>query len=180
MSSIITKRGDDGSTDILFGHRVSKDSVRIEAIGAVDELNSALGLVRVYSKDTGIIELIDDIQNDLIGLMGQLACKKKDTSRYKKKNFPSVSNDDVVKLEKLATSYSSVGMRYKDWARPGAEHSIWRAHLDFAKTIARRAERKIITLHNKQEEVSIDVRLYINRLSDLLWILARSGSIAYE
>lgn len=171
--SIITGRGDSGETDLLFGKRISKSSVRIEALGCVDELNAALGLARASGADPEWIELIDALQEKLIGLMGQLATLPEDMERYRETKFPLIEQADVDWVTDEARKYESRGIRFKGWARPGAEGCAARAGVDFARSVARRAERAILKLHESGEEVPESVRLFFNRLADLLWILAR-------
>ncbi|BCU77402.1 cob(I)yrinic acid a,c-diamide adenosyltransferase [Luteolibacter sp. LG18] len=171
--SIITGRGDEGQTDLLFGKRIAKTSLRMEALGLVDELNAALGLARAAGPTDESLAILDGIQEKLIGLMGQLACLPEDVERYREKGYAAIHAEDVTALETLAKDHEARGVRFTGWARPGAEGSLARAGMDFARTIARRAERSVLALHESGEEVPREVRLYFNRLSDLLWILAR-------
>lgn len=172
--SIITGRGDSGETDLLFGKRIAKNSPRIEALGAVDELNAALGLARATGGDAARVGLIDRIQETLVGLMGQLATLPEDEAAYREKGYPLIGDADVEWLTQTAREHEARGIRFTGWARPGAEGSVARAALDFARTVARRAERKVMALHDGGESVPEPVRLFFNRLSDLLWILART------
>ncbi len=171
--SIITGRGDSGETDLLFGRRISKTAPRMEALGCVDEVNAALGLARAATADPEIIALVDAVQERLIGLMGQLACLPEDEARYQ---LASVGPDDVAWLLAEARKFEARGIRFTGWAKPGAEGSIARAGLDFARAMARRAERAVLRVHESGEVVPEPVRLFFNRLSDLLWILARVES----
>lgn len=171
--SIITGRGDSGDTDLLFGKRIAKTSLRIEALGNVDELNAALGLARAASHDVEWIALIDRLQALLVGLMGQLACLTEDEARYREKNYARITDADLAWVTAEAHRYEAQGVKFTGWARPGAEGSIARAGLDFSRAIARRAERGVLALHQSGEAVPEVVRLFFNRLSDLLWILAR-------
>jgi cob(I)alamin adenosyltransferase len=171
--SITTGRGDSGETDLLFGRRIAKTSLRIEALGHVDELNAALGLARAASHDAEWIELIDTLQDKLIGLMGQLACLPEDAHRYAEKGFAALADADLEWIAATSKGYESRGVRHTDWAKPGAEGSLARAGFDFARATARRAERGILALHESGQPVPEVVRLFFNRLSDLLWVLAR-------
>lgn len=171
--SIITKRGDSGDTDLLFGKRISKTSLRIDALGNVDELNAALGLARSATHDAEWIALIDTLQEKLIGLMGQLACLPEDVSLYQEKKYAALTDSDLEWITTEARKFEAQGIKFTGWARPGAEGSLARAGLDFARSVARRAERSVLTLHESGEPVPEVVRLFFNRLSDLLWILAR-------
>jgi cob(I)alamin adenosyltransferase len=174
--SIITGRGDSGETDLLFGKRVAKTSSRVEALGAVDELNAALGLARASGLTEEIESIVDQIQEKLVGLMGQLACLPEDVARYDEKGYAKVVPTDVNWLEEKAKDFEGRGIRFTGWARPGVEHSVARAGLDVARAVARRAERRVWQLHEEGELVPGAVRLYFNRLSDLLWILARADA----
>jgi cob(I)alamin adenosyltransferase len=171
--SIITGRGDSGDTDLLFGKRIAKTSLRVEALGNVDELNAALGLARAAASDAGWITLIDGLQERLIGLMGQLACLPEDEARYQEKKFAALTSADLDWLVAEAHHYEAQGIKFTGWARPGAEGSLARAGLDYSRAVARRAERSVLALHESGEPVPEVVRLFFNRVSDLLWILAR-------
>lgn len=174
--SIITGRGDSGETDLLFGKRIAKTSLRVEALGCVDELNAALGLARASGADPQWVALIDKLQEKLIGLMGQLATLPEDSQRYEATGFPLITTADVDWVTSEARGYESRGIRFTGWARPGAEGSLARAQVDFARSVARRAERAVLTLHESGETVPEAVRLFFNRVADLLWILARVDS----
>ncbi len=173
--SIITGRGDEGETDLLFGRRIAKTSLRVEVLGVVDELNAALGLARAAGPTPEAEGIICRLQDLLIGLMGQFAYLPGDEERYVKAGFTGVNQDDLDWVVTLARDFEARGIVFKDWARPGADHSMARAGLDLARTVARRAERAVLTLHESGEEVPQVLRLFFNRLSDLLWILARAA-----
>lgn len=172
--SIITGRGDSGETDLMFSKRIAKTSLRVAALGAVDELNAALGLARAAGASAGMIELIDGIQQCLVGLMGQLATLPEDEAAYREKGYALLGQQDLDWVEESARELEKRGVRFSGWARPGAEGCQARAGLDFARAVARRAEREILALHAAGEPVPEVVRLFFNRLSDFLWILARS------
>ena len=171
--SIITGRGDSGDTDLLFGKRIAKTSPRIEALGNVDELNAALGLARAAASNQDWIALIDALQSRLVGLMGQLACLPEDEERYREKKYAALTAEDLDWIVAEAHRYEAQGVKFTGWARPGAEGSLARAGLDYSRAVARRAERSVLALHESGEPVPEVVRLFFNRLSDLLWILAR-------
>lgn len=152
---------------------MAKSSVRAEALGCVDELNAALGLARASSTDADLIEHIDAIQNQLFGLMGELAHEVEDAEKYREKGYASIVPEDVAALESLAKRVECAGVKFTGWAVPGETGSIERAALDVARTAARRAERSVWQLHQTVAPVSEPVRIFLNRLSDLLWILAR-------
>ena len=171
--SIMTGRGDSGETDLLFGRRIAKTSPRIEALGTVDELNAALGVARAAANDQEWIALVDALQQRLVGLMGLLATLPDDAARYQEQHLAGLGEADVEWVVAEARRYVARGVRFSDWARPGAEGCLARAHLDFARAVARRAERGVLALHESGEPVPESVRLFFNRLADLLWILAR-------
>jgi cob(I)alamin adenosyltransferase len=174
--SIITGRGDSGITDLLFGKRISKTSLRIEALGSVDELNAALGLARSAASNPDWIALIDKLQEKLVGLMGQLAYLPEDEALYVEKKYAAITQADLDWVTAEAHGFEALGVKFTGWARPGAEGSLARAAIDYSRSISRRAERNVLTLHESGENVPQVVRLFFNRLSDLLWILARVSS----
>ena len=171
--SIMTGRGDSGETDLMFSKRIPKTSLRVEALGSVDELNAALGLARAAGGHADVITIIDGIQARLVGLMGQLATLPEDEPKYLEKNYAYLSSQDLEWVITTAQEYEKRGVRFTSWARPGAEGSLARAGLDYSRSVARRAERHVLALHESGEPVPEVVRLFFNRLSDFLWILAR-------
>lgn len=171
--SIITGRGDSGETDLLFGKRIAKGSLRVAALGAVDELNAALGVARAETAEGDWVELVDQIQAKLVGLMGQLAVLPEDEAQYLEKGYAMIADEDVGWIKDTAQAYEKQGIRFEGWARPGEEGCRARAQIDLARTISRRAERTVWALHESGEAVPEAVRLFLNRISDLLWILAR-------
>lgn len=168
--SIITKRGDDGQTDLLYGKRISKTSLRVAALGAIDELNTTLGVVRCHGSET-LGKEIDWLQEKLVGLMGELAVLPEDLARYASDTMPKITADDVATLEGRAKAIEDAGVNFAGWARPGAAGSLAAAFLDQARTGARRAERQALNL--SKEGPLPQISLFLNRLSDYLWLLAR-------
>lgn len=171
--SIITGRGDHGETDLLFGKRMPKSSLRAEVLGSIDELNAALGMARAASNDHGLVGEIDRIQSQLFGLMGELAFDPPDAEKYLEKGYARITSLDVDAIESLARNIEKSGVRFTGWAVPGQSGSIERAAIDCARTAARRAERNVWKLLETGVPVPEPIRIYLNRLSDLLWILAR-------
>jgi cob(I)alamin adenosyltransferase len=166
--SIVTKTGDKGETALMYGRRVSKSDPRVDAYGCVDELNAALGLARAFSENAFISEQILLVQKDLIVLMGELATAREDIERYVKNEFKLTSakmidrvGGVIVDLEKDTSLYP------KDWVIPGG--TVVSAAIDFARTTARHAERRVAALRNLNPEIL----RYLNRLSDFCWVLAR-------
>jgi cob(I)alamin adenosyltransferase len=169
--SITTKRGDKGETDLMFGRRVSKDHLRIIAVGEVDELNASLGIVRALSNDdSDFINKIETIQKDLIILMGEISTLPEDIELYKEKGFECFGSERVQNLEKWIKEIEDRDISLDGWALPGSSGLHVSAHLDYSRTICRRAERGCIKLEDGLGE---SVIIYLNRLSDLLWLMAR-------
>lgn len=172
--SVITKRGDDGQTDLMFGKRSSKTAPRIETYGTVDELNAVLGVVRHSGVSAATVDILDGMQQRLVGLMGELATLEEDLPRYDEKGYARITPEDVAWIEATSKGLEKdCDIRFKGWARPGKEGSSGSAHLDWARTVCRRAERRITGLRLDGDLSNVDSALYLNRLSDLLWILAR-------
>jgi cob(I)alamin adenosyltransferase len=176
--SIATRTGDDGTTGLLYGQRVSKDHPQIEAIGAFDEVNAALGSVKsllnpTISPDSATIELLTSIQKNLVALMGELACAESDAKRYADSKFEKISAADVQRLDAAVATLESRGLSFAGWATPGANPRS--AAFDVARTTARRAERRLIALPSHGRSVRPELRQFINRCSDLLWLLARAA-----
>lgn len=165
--SIATKTGDGGETSLMYGRRVSKTDPRVEAYGSVDELTAALGMARAVSSHV-LADEIFAVQKELIVVMGELATSAEDISRFKSDGYKITSAEMVDRLTaKIVDLERDKSLHPKDWVIPGA--SPVSAALDVARTACRRAERRVIALGNANPEI---VR-YLNRLSDLCWLLAR-------
>jgi cob(I)alamin adenosyltransferase len=170
--SIVTKTGDKGETSLMYGHRVSKGDPRVDAYGCIDELTAALGLARSVSTDKFISNEILAVQKDLIVLMGELATAQNDRERYVKDGFQLTTAAMVARVTAVIVDLEKDESLYpKDWVIPGATSIS--AALDFARVTCRRAERHIAGLSTSDAEFNIEILRYLNRLSDLLWILAR-------
>jgi cob(I)alamin adenosyltransferase len=168
--SIVTKTGDKGTTALMYGRRVPKNHPRVEAYGAVDELNSALGLARATAEHELIRENLLRIQNELVVLMGELATALEDLPRYLKDGFSQLGADKTALLEKLVAQIEPK-ISFKDWVMPGA--TVHGAALDSARVVCRRAERRVCSLQDAGELGNGEIIVYLNRLADLLWLLAR-------
>jgi cob(I)alamin adenosyltransferase len=169
--SIVTKSGDDGTTALMYGRRVSKNHPRVEAYGTVDELNAALGLARATAEADFIRDNLLAIQKDLVVLMGELAVSPEDLSRYVKDGYPVVAPGMTAKLNTLVRDIEAQNISFKGWATPGATSAS--ATLDVARTVCRRAERRVCALQESGGLKNIEIIIYLNRLSDLLWLMAR-------
>jgi cob(I)alamin adenosyltransferase len=169
--SIATKTGDQGTTGLMYNRRVSKCHPRVEAYGCVDELNAALGLARATAEQDFVKENLLAIQKDLVTLMGELATAVDDLPRYVKDGYALVTPDFVAKLDKLVREIEAQKITFAGWATPGA--SVHSAALDVARTVCRRAERRVCELHEAKQLQNAEIIVYLNRLADLLWLFAR-------
>jgi len=159
--SISTKGGDRGKTSLWSGERIDKNSSRVEAYGTIDELNSYLGEAKHYVKVERVGKIIEEIQHDLFRVGGSLATVGDFKKPIEKHHVEHITNL-VYELERE--------FEFKGFVVPGM--TIQSAKLDVARTIARRAERRILTLAD-EVKISEDVKKYVNRLSDLIYLLAR-------
>ena len=169
--SIITKTGDKGTTGLMYNRRVSKCHPRVEAYGAVDELNAALGVARATATDEFITQHLLTIQKDLVILMGELATIPEDINKYVKDGYGIVTAAMGTRLEKIAKEIEGQNISFHGWATPGGNRVS--AALDVARTVCRRAERRVCALEENQEMRNPDLLTYLNRLADLLWLFAR-------
>ncbi len=160
---IYTKTGDNGQTSLFDGTRVDKDNLRVECYGTLDELNSYIGLCSVYAKDDDK-KVLRDIQLKIFSLSAELATIKE--GKYKN----IVVKEDIDILENLIDGYISKIDKVNAFIVPGT--SLISANLHIARTICRKAERKIYSL-SKIEKINPNILKYINRLSDLLYSIAR-------
>lgn len=160
--SISTGNGDKGQTSLWSGERVDKDDIRVESYGTIDELSSFLGEAKHYVNSNKVKNIINEIQNDLFRVAGELASKGKLFVK-------SIEKSDVDKLTNYV-HYFEDRVQLKGFVITGS--TMQSAKLDICRTIARRAERRIISL-SKHEKVNDYLKKYINRLSDLLFIMAR-------
>ena len=182
LSTIATRTGDDGTTGLGDGSRVAKDSARVAAMGDVDELNSTLGLLRCEPLPALIDTLLNQIQNDLFDLGGELSIP----------GFVLLAEERVLALDQALADYNAELPRLEEFILPGGSRSAAIAHV--ARTICRRAERTVISLAS-QTPLAADsadgadsaapadpappalrplAQQYLNRLSDLLFVLART------
>ncbi|KLO22671.1 ATP--cobalamin adenosyltransferase [Marinitoga sp. 1197] len=160
--SISTGGGDKGKTSLWSGERVPKNDLRVEAYGTIDELSAHLGEAKHYVKSYKVKNIINEIQNDLFKVAGELASKNK--------NFiQPITKEDGEKLTKYIKNFEEK-VKLNGFVITGS--TIESAKLDICRTIARRAERRIICV-NDEDKVSEELLIYMNRLSDLLFIMAR-------
>jgi cob(I)alamin adenosyltransferase len=160
LSKIVTRTGDTGTTGLGDGTRVVKDSARIEAIGAVDELNSTLGLLLAEALPDPVAQCLTEVQHDLFDLGGELSIP----------GYSAVREAHVDRVEQAIGHFNADLAPLKEFILPGGTRAASLAHV--ARTVCRRAERTLVHL-GASATVSEAVRKYVNRLSDLLFVLAR-------
>lgn len=160
LSKIYTRTGDNGTTGLGDGSRVEKDHIRVEAFGTVDELNSAIGLIRAEALPEGMDNMLSEIQHRLFDLGGELSIP----------GYTVIEQGDVDTLEQRLDEYNATLPMLKEFILPAGGRAT--AHCHLARTICRRAERRIYSL-SKEEKVNGVSIAYLNRLSDLLFVAAR-------
>ena len=160
LSKIYTRTGDDGTTGLGDGSRVAKDSARVNAYGTVDELNSALGMLLAHELPDTVRECLTQVQHDLFDLGGELCIP----------GMAMVFDADVERLESTLDGFNADLPPLKDFILPGGGIAAGTCHL--ARTICRRAEREVVTLA-RHDTVRPEATRYLNRLSDLLFVIAR-------
>jgi cob(I)alamin adenosyltransferase len=160
LSKIYTRTGDDGSTGLGDGTRVAKDSARVTAYGTLDEANSAIGVLLAAEVPDDVAGLLTTVQHQLFDLGGELCIP----------GHAAIRDDDIDALERALDAFNADLPPLKEFILPGGGEAAARCHL--ARTIVRRAEREAVTLAG-QEEVRPQAVRYLNRLSDLLFVLAR-------
>jgi len=161
LSKIVTRTGDAGTTGLGDGSRTTKDSLRIDAIGEVDELNSSLGVLLCEHMPDEIRAALLDVQNDLFDLGGELCLP----------GMEVIKEIQIARLEQQAEEFNADLPMLKEFILPGGTRPAALAHV--SRTICRRTERSMVRLH-AAEPLSDMARRYINRLSDLLFILGRA------
>ncbi len=171
--SIVTKTGDTGVTKLIFGETVSKGDLRMEACGAIDELNAFLGLARAFCDDTAINACLECLQRETFIVGAEMATPPEQTGRLKQRvdtGMTAAAETHIARIE------ATPGL-LDDWALPGATQAG--AAIDVARTVARRAERCAVRLHAAGALPNPELLRYLNRISDLLWLLGRSYEMSH-
>jgi cob(I)alamin adenosyltransferase len=170
---IYTKTGDSGETGLFGGGRVPKDSARVEAYGEVDELNAALGLAAAAleeAREAAVAERLRLLQGDLFALGANLAAPRDEEGRRRSAHVPALPTGRVEEMERWMDEAEEELPPLRNFVLPGGTEAASRLHL--ARTVCRRAERRVVTLA-RLEAIEPEVVVYLNRLSDLLFTLAR-------
>lgn len=160
LSKIYTRTGDSGSTGLGDGSRVPKDDLRVEAYGSVDELNSCVGMVLAEDIPADIRSTLDDVQHELFDLGSELCMP----------GYSAISDTQVERLEQALDAFNADLPALKEFILPGGGRAASACHL--ARTVCRRAERRVFSL-SQRDEINMAGLKYLNRLSDLLFVLAR-------
>lgn len=165
---IYTRTGDQGQTSLFGGQRVFKDNIRIEAYGTVDELNSVIGVALIEIDNPDIYDLLKKVQNQLFSIGSDLATPlDKENSRA---SISIIKEHHITELENAIDFFDAQLEPLRNFILPGGSGGA--AYLHLARTICRRAERRVITLMNT-DAINQNILLFLNRLSDLLFVLAR-------
>jgi cob(I)alamin adenosyltransferase len=173
IRSIATRTGDDGTTSLMFGQRVPKNHPQVEAVGALDELNVAIGFAKA-SRPAGNDPLpLERIQLDLIALMGEVSSAEIDAARYADSKFAQLGEDALQRIDASVAAIEARQPKFDGWATPGA--NPYSASLELARVAARRAERQLVGLASHGRTLRPLALRYINRVSDLLWLMAREA-----
>ncbi|MEE8463374.1 MAG: cob(I)yrinic acid a,c-diamide adenosyltransferase [Gammaproteobacteria bacterium] len=162
LSKIYTRTGDKGETGLGDGQRVSKDHLRVESIGCVDETNSAIGMVLANAAlPEPVVDCLVEVQHDLFDLGGELCIP----------GHAAVSGEFVTRLENQLDGFNAKLPALKEFILPGGGPAAAACHL--ARTICRRAERRVVSLSALEKNIRPEAIQYLNRLSDLLFVIAR-------
>ncbi|MBV9470338.1 MAG: cob(I)yrinic acid a,c-diamide adenosyltransferase [Abitibacteriaceae bacterium] len=172
--SIVTKTGDTGTTKLIYGERVSKADLRVEAYGTLDELNSFLGLARSLCDDAAINAILEQLQRETFIINAELATPKEQLHKLKARVTPEMT----AALEAHVRGIEAMSGILSDWALPGATQAG--AAIDVARAVARRAERHTVRLSEAGAVPNAEVLPYLNRVSDLLWLLGRRYEISHK
>jgi len=160
LSKIYTRTGDDGTTGLGDGSRINKDSLRVEAMGDVDELNSVIGIMMTESVPASLVGLLTQIQHDLFNVGGEICIP----------GYVILQQSSITELEQAIDSLNEQLTPLKEFILPGGSRTAAYCHL--ARTVCRRAERKLVELHRNENVTDISLQ-YLNRLSDLLFVMCR-------
>jgi cob(I)alamin adenosyltransferase len=167
LTRLYTRKGDEGETSLGGGQRVPKDALRVAAVGTLDELNACLGLALAHGLVPRLAEVLPPIQNELFHLGSDLCFLEEDKTKYP---LPQIEARHIARLEALIDEFNAAVGPLKNFILPGG--TVGAAHLHLARTICRRAERAVVSLARKEPIGEFALR-YLNRLSDLLFAMAR-------
>ena len=167
ITKVYTKRGDKGETDLLGGSAARKDSLKVESYGCIDEASSFIGLARFHTKNKVMKDRLKGIQNKMLVLGGFLASDEKGKEMMK----DQIKEEDIKLLEEYIDEYNQKLPPLSHFILPGDDGVA--AYFHVARTVVRRAERRIVSLTAQEPSLSPLIQKYVNRLSDLMFVLAR-------
>ncbi len=173
MARLYTKNGDEGNTFLLFGQKVSKTDIRVQCYGAIDECISNLGAAYAISNEKNnseVADLIIKVQRTLFIISSEIACSKEKYLNLKK-NYRYLKKDAIDELEKLIDNYQEITPKINYFVLPGG--SLYSSFIDIARTNCRKSERLCVEIEKKDLLNNKNILIYLNRLSDLLFIIAR-------
>ena len=171
--SIATGKGDLGTTGLLYGQRVPKDHPQVEAVGAFDALNVEVGAARLLSESPRVRLLLSDIQRCLVALKGEVSTAEPDSERHAQSAFARLQDSDLGVLDRAIADLESRSLRLDGWATPGSNPVS--LAFDRARVAARSAERRLCSVNAAGRSLRPLLLRWSNRLSDLLWLLARES-----
>ncbi len=167
MAKVYTKTGDKGKTGLVGGQRVAKHHIRLEAYGTVDELNSFVGMLGSQPMEESLQNFLKKLQYKLFDIGAYLATEKEDLAKY---NIVACKEEDVTEIERLIDEINAELPKLKHFIMPGGHNTVALCHV--VRTVCRRAER-CVTLLAEEVEIEAVVLQYLNRLSDLLFVMGR-------
>lgn len=171
--SIVTKTGDGGQTRLMFNHETVKHDPRVDAYGAIDEFNAALGVVRGHAATpVELKERVLGVQKHLIGVMGEVSTVGDSIEKYRSAGYACLSGGEVDEIDQRIEVLEQQLGPFNDWCLPGGSETGSLA--DWARTVCRRAERSVCRLHALEPLSNESIIIYLNRLSDWLWLEARA------
>lgn len=155
----------------MYGKRVAKDDIQVEAYGTIDELNASLGFARTTAIDPWVSDQLLAVQKDLVTLMGELCVADEDWDKYQTSPYPKFTKPMLDRLDEAVKTIESQSVSFEGWATPG--DNLHSSALDLSRTVCRRAERRVFSLQQKKTKHKDEHLHYLNRLSDVLWLMAR-------
>jgi len=166
MAKIYTKNGDEGETNLFLGGKLSKNNIRVEAFGTVDELVSSLGFAKTLSEKEDVIDILEMLQHSLFKIGAELSSDSNKTDKI----INVITEKDVKEIESIIDSITEKIDLGNEFIMPGTSSSS--AAIDISRTVARRLERIVVSI-NSNEKINKNILIFLNRISDLLFVIGR-------
>ena len=166
MAKIYTKNGDEGETNLFLGGKLSKNNIRVEAFGTVDELVSSLGFAKTLSEKEDVIDILEMLQHSLFKIGAELSSDSNKTDKI----INVITEKDVKEIESIIDSITEKIDLGNEFIMPGTSSSS--AAIDISRTVARRLERIVVSINSK-EKINKNILIFLNRISDLLFVIGR-------